>query len=378
MRKDLQRLEIPGEHEARERSWAVVRDAFAQREPQPRRRSWKPAAAIGVALVTLAGLLSPPGRAVLDEIREVVGVEQAQPALFSLPASGRLLVTADSGAWVVDRDGSKRLLGAYREASWSPFGKYVVAAKRHELVALEPDGDVRWTLARPEVRHPSWGGTRTDTRIAYLSRGRLRVVGGDGRGDRALGAAAADVAPVWRPDARHVLAWVQDGSVVISESDSGRLVSRFRAPAGTDRLEWSQDGRRLLVQAPRSLRVYAVDGTLRFDLLRGSAAPVTTAALAPSGNSVAFVQRAGGRSHLWLVPRLAPDASSARLVFSGAGDFADLVWSPDGRWLLLAWPDADQWVFVGSERVRGLRAVSTISEQFAGGFPTVRGWCCAG
>ena len=82
-----------------------------EREPQPRRRSWKPVAALALALVVVAGLLSPPGRAVLDEIREVVGVEESAPALFSLPAPGRLLVTADSGAWVVDADGSKRLLG---------------------------------------------------------------------------------------------------------------------------------------------------------------------------------------------------------------------------------------------------------------------------
>ena len=34
-------------------------------------------------------------------------------------------------------DGSKRLLGGYREASWSPFGHFVVAARPNELVALE-------------------------------------------------------------------------------------------------------------------------------------------------------------------------------------------------------------------------------------------------
>ena len=42
VRLELERIEIPDEHEARERSWAVVSAAFAEREPQPRRRSWKP------------------------------------------------------------------------------------------------------------------------------------------------------------------------------------------------------------------------------------------------------------------------------------------------------------------------------------------------
>ena len=227
MRKDLQRLEIPGEHEARERSWAVVRDAFAQREPQPWRRSWKPAAAIGVALVALAGLLSPPGRAVLDEIRQVVGVEQAQPALFSLPAPGRLLVTADSGVWVVEQDGSKRLLGPYREASWSPFGRFVVAARANELVALTPEGKVRWSLARPDVRFPRWGGTTTDTRIAYFSGGVLRVVGGDGRGDRPLDANAALRPSQWRPGRVLVYA-LRDGSVRAIDVDTDAVARGAR------------------------------------------------------------------------------------------------------------------------------------------------------
>lgn len=231
MRRELERLEIPGEHEARERSWALVQAAFAEREREPRRRPWKPAVAIVIALVALAGLLSPPGRAVLDEIRQVVGVEEAQPALFSLPAPGRLLVTADSGAWVVEQDGSKRLLGSYREASWSPFGRFVVASRPNELVALTPQGAVRWSLARRDVRFPRWGGTKTDTRIAYFSRGELRMVGGDGTGDRALAKDAALEAPQWRPG--HVLVYARRGGGTRAvDADTGAAVSgrRLRTP----------------------------------------------------------------------------------------------------------------------------------------------------
>jgi hypothetical protein len=223
VRKQLQRLEIPDEHEARERSWAVVQAAFAEHEPQPRRRSWKPGAAIAIALAALAGLLSPPGRAVLDDIREVVGVEQAQPALFSLPAPGRLLVTADSGAWVVEQDGSKRLLGRYGDAAWSPFGRFVVASRQNELAALTPDGEVRWSLARPDVRFPRWGGTKTDTRIAYFSGRQLRVVGGDGKDDRLLTGNAALRPPEWRPG--HVLVYaLPGGSARAVDIDTGEVV----------------------------------------------------------------------------------------------------------------------------------------------------------
>ncbi len=176
----------------------------------------------------------------LDELRDVVGVEESAPALFSLPAPGSLLVSADSGAWVVDEDGSKRLLGSYREASWSPFGAFVVAAKPNELVALEPDGDVRWTLARPDVRFPRWGGTRIDTRIAYLSQGALRVVAGNGKNDRLLDRGAASRAPAWRPGPRHVLVYArQDGTVRSVDVDTGAAVpttSADRSLLGQDEL----------------------------------------------------------------------------------------------------------------------------------------------
>jgi hypothetical protein len=292
VRRELERIEIPGEHAARERSWAVVRAAFAERESTPQRRSWKPVAAIAVALVVVAGLLSPPGRAVLDGVREVVGVENAQPALFSLPAPGRLLVTADSGVWVVDEDGSKRRLGGYREASWSPFGRFVVASRPNELVALTPSGEVRWTLARPDVRFPRWGGTRTDTRIAYLSRGALRVVGGDGRGDRLLDRLAAERAPAWQPGRGHRLAYARrNGTVRVVDADTGAVLAR--------------DARRSLVeQAP--------------------------------------------------------------------------ILSPNGRWRVVGWADADQLVFTRLGRPRRIHAVSNVSSQFRSRtFPTISGWCCA-
>src|SRR4029453_17541620 len=84
VKADLERIAIPGEHEARERAWRVLESALAEREPVERqRRVCRPALAVAVAVAALAAVLSSPGRAVLDELREVVGVERAQPALFS-------------------------------------------------------------------------------------------------------------------------------------------------------------------------------------------------------------------------------------------------------------------------------------------------------
>jgi hypothetical protein len=368
VKRRLEHVEIPGEHEARERSWAVVRAAWEQREPAPRQRPLvRPALALAVLLAVAGAILSPPGRALVDEVREAIGVEKAAPQLFSLPATGDLLVSSDRGVWVVQRDGSTRLLGAYREASWSPFGRFVVAARPNELAALEPDGDLRWKLARRGVRLPRWGGTRTDTRIAYVSGTDLRIVAGDGTGDRRLARDVSPVAPAWRPGAAHVLAYARrDGVVRVTDVDSGTVLSGQRA-AGAFRLEWVAD--RQLVVAPGGLRLHDGGGATR---LRRRA-PVA-AALSPRAQELAVVRIAGGTSIVEVVSR----RGATRRVFAGTGTFRDVTWSPDGNWLLVSWPEADQWVFVRVRGTREIRPVANVSEQFESeGFPVVEGWCCA-
>jgi hypothetical protein len=312
------KLDAPPPEGAEERAWQVVRAAFDERAPSPpKRKLWRPVIVLAAVAVLAGVVASPPGQAVLDSLREAVGIERAQPALFSLPAPGRLLVESADGVWVVQADGSKRRLGGWREASWSPFGRYVVVARANELAAVEPDGDVRWSLARPNVRFPRWAGDRIDTRIAYLSGTSLRVVAGDGTGDRLLRRNVAAVAPAWLPADGFRLAYTdQAGRTVVVDADTGRI-------------------------------------------LRASAAPAPTAAIRQRGAASEVV--AGGR-----------------VIFRGTGEFRDVARSPDGRWLLVTWPTADQWVFVRTAGRRKIEAVSGITRQFGGGsFPRIAGWCCA-
>ena len=199
----------PGEAEAQERAWAVTRAAFLAREPVPRRRR--------------RGLVSAA----------VVAI--AAPARFDLPPPGRLLVVSAEGGglWLVREDGSKRRLGDYDDGSWSPRGLFVVATRRNELRALEPDGEVRWGAGR-----------RSEVRL----------------------------------------------------------------------------------------------------LATPTAKPVT--------------------------------------LFPAAGALGGLTWSPDGRWLLVQWPDADQWVFIRPGPPRRLRAVAGMAAQFPrpdGRPPLLLAadrWCC--
>jgi dipeptidyl aminopeptidase/acylaminoacyl peptidase len=358
----------------------VVAAAYAHRDPLPpaRRRAVpvRAALALGVLLVVVGALLSPPGRAVLDSVREAIGVEHAQRALFSLPARGNLLVASGrGGAWVVHADGSKRRLGGYRETSWSPHGRFVVAAKRDEVVALQPNGDVHWTLARPDVRFPRWAGSATDTRVAYLSRRSLRVVAGDATGDHLVAAGVDRTPPAWRPGSSFVLVFARRGSIVAVDTTTGARQWTRHVP-GVRELEWSREGDRLLVRTPRSLIVLDQRGRRLFDLLSSPRGlPVAAAAFAPDGHAVAFVRGTADESEVWLVRALPPDASAPQRLFAGHGTFSGVVWSPDGRWLLVAWPDADQWLFFRSAGVHAVRAVSGISRQF-GSFPALGGWCC--
>jgi hypothetical protein len=321
VKRELERIEILGETEARGRAWNVVAVGFAERQPVERpSRRLRVAVAVAVVVAALAAALSSPGQAVLDEVREVVGVERAQPALFSLPAPGQLLVASDAGLWVVQQDGSKRLLGPYREASWSPFGRFVVAARENELVALTPDGEIRWTLARPGVDSPRWTGTEANTRIAYLDRTGLRVIAGDGTDDQ-LVAPRFSGPFAWRPGGGFILAYSERrGHVTLYDAARQRILRRSRPGRVT-----------------------------RDDPL------------------AAGIRRQRGSRDV---------VTRDRIVFRTRGLLEGLTRSPNERWLLVGWPDADQWLFLRSDG-SGLRAVANVSEQFRSrSFPRVEGWCC--
>ena len=388
MRRELERIEIPNEHGARERAWAVARTAFSERQPVPQPSHWPRVAAIAVALGALfAAALSPPGRAVIDEIREAVAKEAAAP-LFRLPDSGQLLVVSDEhgGVWVVNEDGSRRRLGDYEDAQWSPFGRYVVVTRRNLLRAVTPDGEERWSIAGRNVSQATWGGTEADTRIAYVSASGIRVVAGDGTGDRLL-VPGADGPLAWRPGSRHELAYPSATELHLRDVDTGRVLWRARgvAPRFTHGLSWSSDGRRVAIVADPGIAVVDERGSV----VRRLAFPgreIVSASFAPRGHLLAVHLRDTSRGFpRWRSILRVMDVDRprrGRSVFSGQGDFGELAWSPDGEWLLVTWRTADQWLFVQRSTGRVV-AVPEISARFPrpdGGRPLLfvsDQWCCA-
>ena len=368
----------PGEQEAGERSWELLRRAYEERLPAPRERKWRPFVAIAVGVVIVAAALSPPGLAVWSSLRHAVrGAQNTKAALFSLPAPrSRLLVDSAEGAWVVQSDGSKRLLDGYRDASWSPHGLYLAAIHGDELRALEPNGDVHWSIGRAGLAAPRWSSRGNgDERVAYLAGSTLRVVGGDGRGDRSLARRVSPVVPAWRPRT-HILAYVDGvGGLVVRSADTGATRWQTTLRQAPRALEWSDDGRYLLARGASSVTVLGAAGTPRLTPIGPGAAPIVDAAFQPRTDAVAFIQHAGNRSVVWFYPRLTQDGTSARRVISVAGVFDSVDWSPDARWLLLSWRSADEWLFIRSAAVRKVVPVAAIADNF-GPSAMPAGWCC--
>jgi hypothetical protein len=361
----------PGESEAGNRSWDVVRDAYEERIRVPRKRGWRPIAIAAGAAVVVAGAVTPPGHAVFGSLRDAVrGEPNAAPALFSLPTpDSRLLVNSADGAWVVQKDGSKRLLDGYRDASWSPHGLFLAATRGDELRALEPSGKVHWSIGRVgRIRNPRW--SFDGFRVSYFAGGALRIVNGNGTGDHLL---TRDVRPgpsAWQPNT-HALAYVNRvGKIQIANVDKQNRSATVQTRGAPQQLEWTSDGKRLIAVEWNAVEVFWQRGPRIGGLDRG-AARVVAASISPNGKSIAFIETQRGRSTLQLTGVLGGPTVP---VFRGAGSFTKVIWSPDGRWLLLDWRSADQWLFIRTP-VKKLVAVSNIRVNF-GQEPTLAGWCC--
>jgi len=351
----LRQLRAPDEEAAEERSLEIVRAAYADHGPlRPSRGARRIGLAVACGAAALAIGLSPAGAKVGDLVSDVFspspGEPHAQTQLRSLPAPGRLLVRSAQGPWVVQEDGAKRLLGDYHDAAWSPHGLFVAATDGKQLVALQPDGTVRWTVTAPApVSEPRWSACcdkpYPDYRIAYLSGDDLRVVDADGSDDRLVARRVAPLAPAWQPGG-HVLTYVdllkRTHSVNVDTGSTMRVL-----PGGVVSMIADATGRRVV---------------------------------SPDGTAVAAIASAHGRDQLTL---RRDNAHGPRVLFAARGHLTGPTWSPDGRWLLVGWPAADQGLFIPVDRGEKPEVIGHVSEQFSPGatsaaaFPRVLGWAPA-
>jgi hypothetical protein len=379
---------VPGEEDARRRAWAVAQAALAERAPV-RRRSPSPLILAGalVLLVVAAGLTAP-GRATAEWVRERLAAvadpaprearRAPKPAVEALPGGGRILVVNAHGPTVFGLPGGPRvLLGAVDSASWSPHGRYVAAVRGTELIAVDLTGRRRWHVAGPRpIDGVRWAPS--GFRVAYLAvvpggPGReLRVVAGDGTGDRAV-APAGPALPAWAPDtATNVLAYVDaTGAIAVRDVDSGRLLWRARPRESPRALSWSHDGHRLIAVGARAVTSYTGHGgevAGRHRAPRGT--ENVAGAYAPYGRRYVVVRRvqATGDHRLLLVAH-----GRERLLQVGGGALRAVAWSPDGHWLVLDQPARASWSLMRLT-ARGPDIPRTLA---AGRGARLAGWCCS-
>ena len=312
-----------------------------------------------------------------------------------MPGGGRLLVHSEAGAWVVQPDGSRRLLGRYDEATWSPRGLFVGAAAGHTLSAVEPDGTVHWSLSAPRtVSDPRW--SPSGFRIAFRSGKSLRVVDADGSGDSLLDPRVAPVAPVWSPFGLHQLAYVDAGGRLrLLDADSRRALDTAGALPGATTIGWAPSGSPILEASPRALRTRPVAigklagkvglGAPR-DVALPAGATVEAAAFSPQSSTIAAIlglPAQGDRPVRSEVVLIDPADGTPHTLLGVPGHLTGFLWSPDGSRLLVSWRELDEWLFLPARGHGVGKRFGPISAEFAPGaradteFPRTEGWCCA-
>lgn len=389
----LRGYRAPEEGAAEERSLLLVRAAFEARDREARHgpRGLRLALASIVAAAVAAVALTPAGAAVRQLIEDAVTVEKIETPALRLPSEGSILTVNRDGAWIASAAGTRRFLGPYREATFSPRGLNVAVAAGRELSAVDQRGELQWRLRRQgPIADPAWAPSAL--RIAYRAGSQLRIVEGDGEPDRLLARRVAAVAPAWRPaqpgePARDLLAYV-DGkrAVRVADAVEGGPGLELQTEGKPELLEWLDNGR-LVVAGSRSIELFAADGSRLARIAQPPSATLTALEAEPGAARVAVgsirVGPEGARSEVALL-RLEPGQIKARNVFSASGELAGLAFSPDGRWLGFGWPGADSWLFLRpleqAKLLRGTKAVSPVSAQFEGdpqrspGFPRILEW----
>ncbi len=389
LREDLEKTVLPDEDGARQRAWELIAAAHRERGGTHARTGWlhrrlRLVAASAAILGGLGLVLTPAGADVRDWIGDVIdpGNGADERALTHLPAPGKILVRSGSELWTVENDGSRRLLGEYEGGSWSPHGLYVAASAGRRLVALDPQGEIRWSITRGRVEDPRWS-LGNGYRVAYRSGSELRVVWGDGTNDRGFGQ-ATPVAPAWRPGVgvRHVLAYV-DGRdrariLDVDTGESKTLTSVLRDPVA---VEWSGDGAELLVLSAGSIRALDAHGVLEWKHRFPPGQRAAAASFDGSARATAVVRAMSGEWSSVVSLESRGDGAMASRVFTGSGSFDGVHYSPDRARFVIGWPDADQWLFFPTKRTRKVFAAGDIAKQFGAGagsrgFPIVEDWCC--
>ncbi|MGH2914878.1 MAG: hypothetical protein ACRDMX_07810, partial [Solirubrobacteraceae bacterium] len=351
-------------------------------------RRWRVAVPALASLLVLAavalGSSSAPRHAVAAWFKAALGLSAqpaASPTLGPLPSGGQLLARAPSGLWLVRADGHRRLLGRWTDGVVSPHSLYLAAWRGDELAALDLRGRPQWVVSNANAGPVSGARWSPDGyRIAYLAGSTLMVIAGDSSDRRALATSVDPVAPAWEPGTgAHRVAFVDGrGEVELRDADTGALIWRARTPAPPRQLLWAAGGGRLIAICGDEIVAYGRNGARTGE--RAAGGPISAAALSPAGGLALIVDHPAVQTvSVVLAPDRSGRAAAPQALFTAAETLADPAFSPDGRWLVVASPSADEWLWLRVAGALRIGAVSGVAAKFhAGtasrGFPAPADW----
>ena len=342
----------------------------AARRPLAARRAFRGrlAAAVAALLILAAPL---PRRARRWRLGAGGGRAAARPAdrpRAAGPGSrlGGGCSSSGGATWIV-ASGRRRRLGGVDRGSWSPHGKFVIAAGAAARGARP--GNVRWSLTAPRtISQALW--SPSGFRVAYRLGGDLRVVAGEAP-TIACSTPARSAPRAWRAGAGHVLAYLSGATWIWSTSTGS--AAPHDPPHVPGQIAWSADGTGSVRQPPldRPSTTARGAGRARSKMPRSQTGRRSRP---PTGD---LVGRTARRTSSEVALMRAATATACCSAPTGASP----AWASPHRPLAarrLAAPTSGS----SSHRHSGRRAGAHVGERQparlveARGFPQLQGWCC--
>jgi Tol biopolymer transport system component len=305
-------------------------------------------------MVVAAPPPSPPGLIVFDQ----VSLDGQRTFVYRERADGSRRVLVMRNGW---------------DPVWSPDGRLIAAFRGRGIAAARRDGRVvRRVSTVGSTAYLTW--SPDGRRLAYVAEhcqdpaghedpscGTLWVVRVDGSGQRrASEEQAVDLVNSferpysWSPDGRRI-AFAGRRGLVVSDVLSGRR--RLLGPTAHIEAvpDWSPDGSRLLYTYGSALVTSSPDGSDR--RIVPGARDTLLSAWSPDGSRIAYIRGVHGDDD-WRLFVSAPNGD-ARVQLGQAQSDRPLVWSPDGRFLLVG--------VAGDVRFEIFRADGRGRPRFVGG-----------
>jgi WD40 repeat protein/DNA-binding SARP family transcriptional activator len=248
--------------------------------------------------------------------------------------------------WDMDRGAIIRSFDVYTNATsvdWSSDGQAIAIGDEQGTAKIwnASDGTLRWTLPGHTGRVNDVVFSPTGNRVATASEDGTAIIWEVASGQiiTRLVNNASVTGVSWSPDGLRLGTSSKDGLGRVWDATTGTVLYTLPGHAGpVNDIVWTRDGKRIAtVSDDGTFRIWnAETGT---EITQVRAARVSTLALSPDGEQIAT----GGGSYESTYFRVWRILSDATQMLSKDGVYAQIRWSPDGRFIGASSVGASVW-----------------------------------